>query len=29
MHFDEKLQKYFINNEEGESSDDGDSSSFI
>ncbi len=29
LHFDEKVQKYFINNKEGESSDDGDSPSFI
>ena len=28
LHFDEKVQKYFINNKEGESSDDGDSPSF-
>lgn len=26
LHFDEKVQKYFINNKKGESSDDGDSS---
>ncbi|MCT8975124.1 hypothetical protein N4T77_00775 [Clostridium sp. CX1] len=26
LHFDEKAQKYFINNKEGESSDDGGSS---
>lgn len=29
LHFDEKVQKYFINNKEGEFSDDGGSSSFI
>ncbi|WP_326512184.1 recombinase family protein [Clostridium intestinale] len=29
LHFDEKTQKYFINNEEGESPDDGGSPSFI
>jgi site-specific DNA recombinase len=29
LHFDEKVQKYFINNKEGESPDDGGSSSFI
>lgn len=29
LHFDEKVQKYFINNNEGESPDDGGSSSFI
>lgn len=29
LHFDDKVQKYFINSKEGESSDDGDSSSFI
>lgn len=29
LHFDEKVQKYFINNKEGESSDDGGSSSFL
>lgn len=28
LHFDEKVQKYFINNKEGESSDDGGSPSF-
>ncbi len=27
LHFDEKVQKYFINNKEGESSDDEGSSS--
>ncbi|WP_238904417.1 recombinase family protein [Clostridium sp. YIM B02506] len=29
LHFDEKVQKYFINNKEGESSDDRGSSSFV
>jgi len=29
LHFDEKIQKYFINNNEGESPDYGGSSSFI
>ncbi len=29
LHFDEKVQKYFINNNEGESPDDGGSPSFI
>lgn len=29
LHFDEKIQKYFINNNEGESSDERGSSSFI
>lgn len=29
LHFDEKVQKYFINNKEGESPDDGGSPSFI
>ena len=29
LHFDEKGQKYFINNKEGESSDNGGSPSFI
>lgn len=29
LHFDENVQKYFINNKEGESSDNGDSPSFI
>jgi len=28
-HFEEKVQKYFINIKEGEASDDGDSPSFI
>jgi hypothetical protein len=28
LHFDEKVQKYFINNKEGEASDDGGSPSF-
>ncbi len=29
IHFDEKVQKYFINNKEGESSDDGRSPNFV
>lgn len=29
LHFDEKVQKYFIISKEGEFSDNGDSSSFI
>lgn len=29
LHFDEKVQKYFINNNEGKSPDDGGSPSFI
>lgn len=29
LHFDEKVQKYFINNKDGEFSDDGGAPSFI